>query len=78
MKQKELPPITHAEVVRRLQREVQLCGSIATTARAWKISPQLLSYVLLGERTIGPKLLKALRLRRKRFVIYRYEEVRHA
>jgi len=68
----ELPPLTHAEVLRRVQHEVEVCGSIAMAARAWKISPQLLAYVLTGERSIGPKLLQALHLRRQRFVIFRY------
>lgn len=73
-----LPPLTHAEVLRRVQHEVELCGSIALTARTWKVTPQLLSYVLSGQRSIGPKLLKALKLRRKRFVIFRYEDRPHA
>jgi hypothetical protein len=76
MAKSKVPPITHAEVQRRIQREVELCGSISLAARSWRITPQLLSYILSGQRSVGPKLLKALKLRRKRYVLYRYEEIR--
>lgn len=68
----ELPGITHAELLRRLQLEVDRAGSQAAAARLWSISPQLLAFVLKGERNIGPKLLKALKLRRVTLVVHRY------
>lgn len=68
----ELPGLTHAELLRRLQREIDECGSKAQAARSWSISPQLLDFVLKGQRNIGPKLLTALGLKRTTIVIHRY------
>lgn len=68
----ELPGLTHAEVLRRLQREIAECGSKAQAARSWGISPQLLDFVMKGQRNIGPKLLDALGLKRTTIVIHRY------
>lgn len=56
--------ITHAEVCRRLEREIELQGSLRRAAATLKVSPQYLSAALGGERSIGPKLLKVLKLRR--------------
>ena len=56
--------IAHAEVCRRLEREIELQGSLRRAAVALRVSPQYLSAVLGGERSIGPKLLKVLKLRR--------------
>lgn len=69
----DLPGITHAELLRRLNLEVDRAGSQASAARLWNISPQLLAFVLKGERNVGPKLLKALKLRRVTLVVHRYE-----
>lgn len=68
----ELPGLTHAELLRRLQKEIDRAGSQAAAARMWEISPQLLAFVISGERNIGPKLLKALKLRRVTLVVHRY------
>lgn len=68
----ELPGLTHAELLRRLQREIAECGSKAQAARSWGISAQLLDFILKGQRNIGPKLLDALGLKRTTIVIHRY------
>ena len=57
--------IQHAEVLRRLGREIELNGSLRRAAVMLGISPQYLSAVLADERSVGPKLLKALKLRRQ-------------
>lgn len=67
-----LPGLTHAELLRRLQKDVDQAGSQASAARMWGISPQLLGFVLAGTRNVGPKLLKALKLRRVTLVVHRY------
>lgn len=66
----------HVEVLRRLEREIELQGSLRRAAVYLRISPQYLSAVLNEERAIGPKLLKVLKLRRKVTKIVTYEETR--
>ena len=66
----------HAEVIRRLRREVELTGSVRRTAALFNVSPQYVSAVLNDERAIGPKLLKALKLRRRVVKVITYEEDR--
>ncbi len=68
----------HAEVLRRLGREIELNGSMRRTATVFRVSPQYLSAVLSGERAIGPKLLKSMRLKRRIVKTVTYEEVRRA
>jgi DNA-binding transcriptional regulator YdaS (Cro superfamily) len=68
----ELPGLTHAELLRRLQKEIDRAGSQAAAARMWGISPQLVAFIVNGERNIGPKLLKVLKLRRVTLVVHRY------
>lgn len=69
----------HVEVLRRLEDEIELTGSLRRTASHLSISPQYLSAVLAGKRTIGKKLLKALRLRRTVVKTVTYQEIkRHA
>lgn len=68
----ELPGVTHAEVIRRIQREIQEMGSKAQAARAWGISIGLLDFILKGQRNIGPKLLTALGLKRTTLIVHRY------
>jgi transcriptional regulator with XRE-family HTH domain len=65
----------HAEVIRRLRREVELTGSVRRVAGLLNVSPQYMSAVLNDERAIGPKLLKALKLRRRVVKTVTYEEV---
>jgi hypothetical protein len=62
----------HAEVIRTLEREIELNGSMRRTAEALRVSPQLLSSVLAGKRGVGPKLCRRLKLRRivKKTVTY--------
>lgn len=68
----------HAEVLRRLEREVELVGSVRRVASVFKVSPSYISAVLNDERAVGPKLLKAMRLRRKVVKVVTYEEVARA
>ena len=70
-----IPELTHAEVLRTVRHEVETIGNISLAARHWNVSPKLLAAILRGERNIGPKLMKALRLRRVRFVVYRFEKL---
>lgn len=68
--------ITHAEVCRRLERDIELQGSLRRAAVSLKVSPQYLSAVLGGGRSIGPKLLKVLKLRRRIVKTVTYETVK--
>lgn len=45
-------------------------------ASAFRVSPQYLSAVLKGRRSVGPKLLKALKLRRVIVKTISYQPVR--
>lgn len=65
----------HSEVCRRIERDIVLQGSLRRTASAYRVSPQYLSAALAGERAIGPKLLRALKLRRKVVKTITYEEI---
>jgi hypothetical protein len=56
--------LQHAEVLRKLEEEIDLNGSLRRAASSLRISPQYLSAVLAGDRAIGPKLLRSLKLRR--------------
>jgi len=71
----KLPEITHAEVLRRMQREIERLGGQANAAREWKISEPLLTYILKGTRNVGPKLLRALKLQRITLTLHRYAEM---
>jgi hypothetical protein len=71
----ELPGLTHAELLRRIHHEIARAGSQAAAARLWDISPQLLGFIVKGERNVGPKLLRALKLRRVTLVVHRYEAI---
>ncbi len=68
----QLPDLTHAEVVRRMQREIDRVGGQAAAARLWGISQAWLTEILQEKKNIGPKLLKALKLRRITLVVHRY------
>jgi AraC-like DNA-binding protein len=68
--------VEHPEVLRRLEREIELHGSLRRAATFLHISPQYLSAVLAGERAIGPKLLRPLKLRRKIVKVVTYEATR--
>lgn len=66
------PYISHTEVLARLEQIIDQQGTLTLAARFLKISPQLLSAVLAEKRSIGPKLLKQLHLKRivKKLVVY--------
>lgn len=66
-------PINKGEIYRRLERRIQQAGSLTLAARVMGISPQLLSAVLGEKRDVGPKLLKALGIRRKVQRVITYE-----
>lgn len=68
----DLPELTHAELLRRIQLEIDRIGSQADVARMWGVSGQMISAILKGERNIGPKLLKALKLKRVTLIVHRY------
>jgi hypothetical protein len=70
--------MTHAEVIRRIEHEVALIGNRRLACRSFGITPQLLSMVLTGQRGIGPKFLKALRLRKAVTKTVEYKEARRA
>lgn len=71
---KVLPELTHAEVIRRLQVEIEQTSSTAVSLRLG-ISKTYLSLVMTDHRMIGPKMLRALKLRRVTLVVHRYEPV---
>ncbi len=69
------PIIQHIEVLRRIEREIELDGGLRRAAASLKISPQYISSVLRGHRNIGPKLLRSLKLRRRIVKTVTYEDM---
>ena len=57
--------LQHVDVLRRLERQIEVDGSLRGAARSLKISPQYLSAILGSTRLVGPKVLKVLGLRRR-------------
>lgn len=57
-------PINQGEIYRMLERRIQEAGTLTLAATNLGISPQLLSAVLSQQRSLGPRLLKALGIRR--------------
>lgn len=76
MRVKKLPEITHAEVIRRLQREIEEIGSAQRLARQYGVSPRLMQAVMTGERNLSSKLLRAMKLRRITLIVHRYAPLR--
>lgn len=72
MRRPMFPEITHAELIRRLQLEIEASPSEAAVARKYGVSPQLFSMILSGRRNISTKMLKAMKLRRVTLVVHRY------
>ncbi len=70
--------LTHDQVCARIEREIELAGSLRRTAAALGVSYQYLSDVLIGKCGIGPKLLEALNLKRTVVKDVVYEPVRKA
>lgn len=66
--------LTLEQILTRIEREIQLNGSLSRTALMMKVSPQLLSAVLLRRREIGPKMLDALNLTRSVRRVITYED----
>lgn len=54
---------------------MELVGSVRRVATVFGVSPSYVSAVLNEDRAVGPKLLKALRLRRTVTKVVTYEEV---
>lgn len=57
--------MTKAEVMRRLRARVKEIGGESAAARAFQVSTVYLWQVLNGKRDPGPKILRALKLRRE-------------
>lgn len=68
--------IPEEEVLRRIERQIALNGSLVNTARALGVSAQLISAVLTGRRRLGPKILKGLKLKRHVQRVITFEETR--
>jgi transcriptional regulator with XRE-family HTH domain len=51
-------------------------SSLRTVAKKFRVSPSYLSDVMNGKRDIGPKLAKALKLRKVREVQVWFEPIR--
>lgn len=72
----KLPPFTHIDAMARLQAAIDRHGSIRKTAAAWGMQHSSLVAVRKGQRAIGPILARKLGLKARRYVVYRYEEVK--
>ncbi len=57
-----------ADVLALLDQKCREAGGVTAFARRHKLSAPYVSAALSGDRTLGPKLLKALRL--KRVILY--------
>lgn len=68
-----LSELTHAEVIRRLQIEIERAGSQAAAARVLGVNESLLGKTMKGSRNVAGQLLRALKLRRVTLVVHRYE-----
>jgi hypothetical protein len=64
--------MTENEVRSRLAHECGKAGGVNALARQLKVGQPYLSLLLNGERTLGPKILKALGLRK----VVSYVEIR--
>jgi DNA-binding transcriptional regulator YdaS (Cro superfamily) len=62
------------QVKRILEKGVEDAGGIRAYARLIGVSPPYVSDVLKGNRSPGPKILKALRLSVKRTVTVEYQQ----
>ena len=70
-----IPPLTHEQALRLIAERVDRIGNKALAARSWHITPAFLTMVLNGQRQIGPTLAKAVGLKARRYMIYRYGAV---
>lgn len=68
-------PINQGEIFRILESRIQQAGTLTLAATNLGISPQLLSAVLNQQRQLGPRLLKALGIRRTVQKVVTYELV---
>ena len=71
-----MPTITLEQICARLEREIELLGSLRNVARELGVSHPYLSRVLSGRRSPGPKLLHALNLRVRELKQVTYEPLR--
>ena len=56
--------LTEADVLKLLQQTCTDAGGVNAFARTYHVSPAYVSSALSGKRTFGPKILKALSLKR--------------
>jgi hypothetical protein len=68
-------PVHRAELLRRIETEVERHGSMNRAAQVFGVSPQMLSAVLSGQRNLGPKFLKGLRVKRTIVKTITYEDL---
>lgn len=66
---------THQQICRRLEREIELDGTLTQAARVFGVSPATLSLILRSKRGIGPKILRKLGLRKRTVKTVTYEEL---
>ena len=67
--------LTHQQLCRRLEREIELDGTLTQAAKVFGVSAAMLSLVLRSKRGIGPKMLKRLGLRKHVTKTVMYEEL---
>ena len=65
--------MTIAEVRKMLRGLIDAAESKSAWARAHHVAPSYVSEVLYGRREPGPRMLKALGLRRQRVILYDVE-----
>lgn len=65
--------LTHREICQRLEREIQLDGTLTQAAKVFGVSPATLSLILRSKRGVGPKILRKLGLRKRVQKVVTYE-----
>jgi len=71
-----MPTITLEQICARLEREIELLGSLRNVARELGVSQPYLTRILAGDRFPGPKLLHVLNLRKVELKQVTYEPLR--
>ena len=67
--------LTHRELCKRLERTIELNGTLTHAAKVFGVSPATLSLILREKRGIGPKILKRLGLKKHTERIVTYTEI---
>jgi hypothetical protein len=68
-------PVHRSELLRRIEEQVQMHGSMQRAGQSFGVSPQTVSAVLEGRRNIGPKFLRGLRVKRTIVKTITYEDL---